>query len=206
MLYLLSILFIILLICVVWRVACRSYNIPWPHWLAWVLKNPYMLVFCHPEEIAKRVSVSGADKVLDLGCGAGRISIPVAKRLSSQGSLLGVDLQARMVSKALSYADKESVSERCSFEVIDILEQDIRGRFDKIIIVTVLGEIPNIDLVMQKISSMLSEDGVVSVTEVIPDPCYVSKSSLKSLFEKHGFKVSKLYGGPLSYTMNFSKC
>ena len=206
MVYFLSILTFILLICVAWRLACRSYNIPWPHWLAWVLRNPYMLVFCHPEEITRRASVADSDKVLDLGCGAGRISIPVAKRLSKKGSLLGVDLQAKMVSKALSYADRESVSERCSFERLDILEQDIRASFDKIIIVTVLGEIPNIDLVMQKIHALLSDGGIVSVTEVIPDPCYISKSALRSLFEKHNFKVSKVYSGPLSYTMNFSKC
>ena len=54
-----------------------------------------MLVFCHPEEITRRVSVADSDKVLDIGCGAGRISIPVAKRLSKKGSLLGVDFKLK---------------------------------------------------------------------------------------------------------------
>jgi 2-polyprenyl-3-methyl-5-hydroxy-6-metoxy-1,4-benzoquinol methylase len=163
-------------------------------------------MFCHPEEIAGRVCVNDADNVLDLGCGAGRISIPVAKLLSKQGSLLGVDLQEGMISRALIYAERESLSEVCSFKKLNILEQDVEGIFDKIIIVTVLGEIPNIDQLMRKIYSMLSEDGTVSVTEVIPDPCYISKARLKGLFEKHDFKATKLYSGPLSYTMNFSKC
>ena len=202
---LVTILCVIGLVCLIWRLACKRYNIPWPHWLAWVLRNPYMLIFCHPEEIASRVNPSAADKVLDLGCGAGRISVPIAKRLSSEGSLLGIDLQATMISKANRYAQAEGVDAVCDFRTLDIITDGVSQTFDKIVIVTVLGEIPNVDNVLEKVHAMLKPSGSVSITEVIPDPCYITKRSLRNLLEEKGFVFSELFSGPLSYTMNFKK-
>ena len=203
--FLLFFIFIVGAVCISWRLACLRYNIPWPFWLAWVLKNPYMLVFCNPQEIARRVGVTADEKILDIGCGAGRISIPLGKKLSGGGSLLGVDMQRGMITLAEKYAYKESLSEVCRFKQLNILDEEIKGTFDKVVIVTVLGELPNVDLVIQKISSLLNQGAVISVTEVIPDPCYIRVSRLREIFERNHFKEVALYRGPLSYTMNFTK-
>ena len=143
--FLLLVLFITLVLCLVWRYTCKYLNIPWPSWLSWVLKNPYMLVFCHPDEIAKRSSVASGDNVLDLGCGAGRISIPLARLVGKKGNVTGIDLQKKMIDKAEAYASQTELSKTASFQVFDLLKDDLSGLFDKVVIVEnmILGKVDN---------------------------------------------------------------
>ena len=179
------ILLIVLVVCAVWRVSCKYFNIPWP-FLAFVGfgKNPYMLVFCHPDEIARRSGVKDSDKVLDLGCGAGRISIPLAKLCGENGSVLGLDLQQRMVSKAIRFSKENKFEDITEFKVFDVCKEDLDTIFDKIVIVTVLGEIPNVSSVIKKLYPLLSDEGTISVTEVIPDPCYITKNSFNIFLKR----------------------
>ncbi len=56
-------------------------------------------------------------RVLDLGCGIGRHSIPLAKR---GYQVVGVDLSPDFTHRARDYADAEGVSESASFHVGDM--------------------------------------------------------------------------------------
>lgn len=72
-----------------------------------------------------------ADTVLELGCGTGRVSIPLAE---SCGALHGVDHSTAMLRIARAKAEKAGLGEdRLSFSVADIVDVDLGRQFDLII-------------------------------------------------------------------------
>ena len=189
---------------VIWRVACLYINVPWPFWLSWVLHNPYMLVFCHPATIVKRMEGSSLADVLEIGCGAGRVLVPFAQ-LNPNCRFIGLDLQLRMIRKA------EKLVKKTKLQNVEILQGDIRHRpfanrsFDLIYMVTVLGEIPARKQVIRDVCRLLKSGGRFSVTEVIPDPCYQTIGSVRRLFDRLGMVEESVEKGLLSYTITFVK-
>lgn len=69
----------------------------------------------------------------------------------------------------------------------------------------VLGEIPDRARAMRALYAALRRDGVLSVTEVIPDPDYQTRATVQGLGEAAGFRVDRTYTSPLAFTMNFRK-
>jgi SAM-dependent methyltransferase len=59
-------------------------------------------------QFVKRVPVAPGDVVVDIGCGTGKSTRAVA-RLAAEGSVLGVDLSARMLAHARAAAAKEGL-------------------------------------------------------------------------------------------------
>ncbi len=69
------------------------------------------------------------ERVLDVGCGEGRLTIEIAKRVP-KGNVLGIDISANMIREAQkSYCDVPNVS----FERIDATKFDMKDKFDRAI-------------------------------------------------------------------------
>lgn len=65
-------------------------------------------VSAHQVRLLDAAAVGLAESVLDVGCGTGRTSRDVA-RLAASGSVLGVDLSARMIALARELAEREQL-------------------------------------------------------------------------------------------------
>lgn len=95
--------------------------------------------------------------------------------------------------------------------VLGALEFDakvLRGyeqAFDRVLLVTVLGEVPDKGGAMHTLYNSLKAGGVLSVTEIIIDPDYVPSGRLRRLATKAGFRFSQSWGSPLFFTVNFIK-
>jgi len=63
------------------------------------------------------------DRLIDLGCGDGRIVRTAARRYRVQG--LGVDLDPALVGQAQALAREEGVGALCRFEVRDLYDTDL---------------------------------------------------------------------------------
>jgi SAM-dependent methyltransferase len=74
---------------------------------------------CHNERLRAAYGIRSADRVLDIGCGAGQTTRDAA-RLAPAGGALGVDIDAGMVTRARELAGAEGVS-NVRFEVGDVL-------------------------------------------------------------------------------------
>ena len=61
--------------------------------------------------------VSKTGKILDLACGIGRISVPLAKK---GYQVTGIDISESYIKKAMEYAEEEGESENTCFIVRDI--------------------------------------------------------------------------------------
>jgi SAM-dependent methyltransferase len=74
------------------------------------------------EQLLDQLALKGDEKVLDVGCGRGLITIGVAKRLTKMGRVTGVDiwrteiLSGNSLDAAKQNAKLERVSERVTFE------------------------------------------------------------------------------------------
>lgn len=164
-----------------------------------------MKIFAHEKIIVADMRVQPGERVLEIGCGAGRVTKWMCQAVGNQGFVLGVDVQKSMIRQArrkLKDIDSSRYDLRCG----EFLEVQLDAKkYDRIVLVTVLGEIPQTQKVLQKINLLLKTDGVLSICEVIPDPCYITFAKLSKVCLGGGLKLSSHRKRLLCYTANFIK-
>jgi precorrin-6B methylase 2 len=163
------------------RLACNWWSIPWPYWLAWFLKNPYMKLIANPESFAEFCALKPCERILDVGCGAGRVTLPILCRIGRTGHVTAIDLQLGMI-KHLEFALKKSGFTNCS-----PLHTDVHSfypgpaSFDCIVFTTSFGEIPERFTLLSRLIAALLPKGRIAFMEVLPDPCFVRLRHLERL-------------------------
>jgi len=143
--------------------------------------------------------------VLDVGAGPGRLSLPAAERVGPGGKVVALDLQPRMLERL-----QQRVTERGLTNVETLLAGAGAGRvrnaeFDRAFLVTVLGEIRDKAAALREIHDALKPGGLLSVTELLPDPHYQSRAAVRRMAEAAGFRLVDAYGTWLAFTLNFVK-
>lgn len=82
-----------------WRFAAWRHTLPCPSWLSWLLENPFMNSVAGAQTILDRLAVEPGMKILDMGCGPGRLTVPAARRVGNDGQVLAVDIQHDMLQR-----------------------------------------------------------------------------------------------------------
>lgn len=115
-------------------------------------------------------------------------------------------MQPEMLAKAEVACDREGVK-NVQFEHVTLHPPyaEPLGRFDLIYLVTVLGEIPKLAEVFGLLYRSLSLGGKLSITETLPDPCYVPSQTVRKTGEAAGFTILAIRHGIMSYTIEFAK-
>jgi len=188
-----------------WRLLSRRRVIPCPSFLVWLLENPVMEAVAGSAALMKRAGVETGMRVLDAGCGPGRLTIPLARRVGSKGEVVAVDVQSSMLSKLRDRLERERLT---NVQIIHAaLGTGALGpnRFDRAFLVTVLGEIPEQENALREIFDHLHPGGILSVTEVLPDPHYQRRSAVQRLARRTGFEAELVYHNFRSYTMNLTR-
>jgi len=185
-------------ICLVWRYAA----LPCPWWMVPLLENPYFQVVAGAELLMDRAGIGPGMSVLDAGCGPGRLTVPIARRVGKAGQVLAIDRQPRMLGRLRRRLTDHGLS-----NVEAILGGLGEGRlpadrFDVALLVTVLGEIPDRAAAFREIRHALRGGGVLSVTEVLPDPHYQTLARVRALAVDAGLAEQRLFEGRAGYTLN----
>jgi ubiquinone/menaquinone biosynthesis C-methylase UbiE len=152
--------------------------------------------------IIDRAGIEPGMRVLDAGCGPGRVTIPIARYVGSEGEVVALDVQESMLehlSKRVREAQLNNITPLLASLGGGMLEVE---EFDRAIMVTVLGEIPDRKAALREIFYTLKPGGILSITEVLPDPHYQSQKLISALAEEVGFQAEKVYSSFRSYTMN----
>ncbi len=194
------------LVAIIWRLSSLRSSIPCPTWLGWLveLDNP-LFRNNSAREIIRHLALEPGMKVLDFGCGPGRLTIPVAKRVGSGGEVTAFDIQAGMLQRVRSKAAAEKL-DNIRFVQGGAGEGKLGcEQYDRALLVTVLGEIPDRQAALAEIFDSLKHGGILSVTEVIADPHFQRRDSVRQAATAAGFVERAFFGNRVSYTINFER-
>ncbi len=196
----------LLLIAFVWRFASRRSSLPCPIWLAWMVELDNPFAQCNrARNIVRRLELQPGMKVLDVGCGPGRVTIPLAQQIGSQGEVVAIDIQPGMLRRAQAKAQTANLN-NIRFLQIGAGEGKLeRSQYDRAVLVTVLGEIPDQEAALREIAEALKPGGILSVTEVIFDPHFQGRDTVLRLARTAGLHQREFFGNRLAFTLNLEK-
>ncbi len=183
-----------------WRIASHRRSLPCPTSLAWLLENPFTAGY--HSMVVSRLELSPGLSVLDAGCGPGLLSTAIASAVTPQGRVLALDIQPGMIAKARARATEAGLS-NIDFLLASLGDGHLPAmQFDRALLVTVLGEIPDKLAALREIRSSLKPRGFLSITEVLPDPHYQSMRQIAALAEAAGLRFRNSHGNALMFTVN----
>jgi trans-aconitate 2-methyltransferase len=105
--------------------------------------------------LIQELTFSGAEHILDLGCGDGTLTAQLAA-LVPQGSVIGIDASLGMIEAAMSHQ-----SENLSFEVRDINSLNFENKFDIIFSNATLHWIKDHEALLRNVFRALKKGGVL---------------------------------------------
>lgn len=188
-----------------WRWASRVWSLPCPSLVGWALQSNLYERLTGTEKTLQRIGLKAGQRVLEIGPGPGRILIPAAQRVSPEGQVVGIDIQPGMIERLKKRAESAGITNLTAI-LGDATEPIVpEASFDVVILVTTLGEIPDRQAALAQAFRALKSGGVLSVSEMLPDPHYQSKAKVKQLAESTGFQLRSVDGGSWLFTANFVK-
>jgi ubiquinone/menaquinone biosynthesis C-methylase UbiE len=171
---------------------------------AFTLLIPFRNIFLSPKKLIQRLALKEGLHVLEIGPGPGYFSTHIANKLK-QGRLVLLDIQQEMLDMAKKRIDKRRI-QNVEYKLTDGFSFDLESNsFDRIFMVTVLGEVENKSNYLKEINRTLKNDGILSISELAGDPDKITVDELTSLVCRHGFEVSQIFGSHRNYTINFKK-
>jgi ubiquinone/menaquinone biosynthesis C-methylase UbiE len=190
----------------VWRLASRRQSLPCPVWLRWLveLDNPFTKTN-RAAFIVETLALSPGMTVLDAGCGPGRLTVPLARGVGRSGCVVALDIQPGMLARAKTKTEAAGHT-NVEFVAAALGEGKLpANRFDRVVLVTVLGEIPNHAAALAELSSALKPGGVLAIVELVFDPHFQSRSTVTRLAISTGLAERAFFGHSLAYVIHFEK-
>jgi ubiquinone/menaquinone biosynthesis C-methylase UbiE len=162
-----------------------------PWWLGYLLASPLRSLLQDPEEIVRPYVKEGMS-VLDIGCGMGFFSLPLAKLVGETGRVICLDLQEKMIKGLIRRALKKGLSDRIDARIClqNSLEvSDIAGKIDFALAFALVHEVPDKKRLFTEIYNTMKQTAELLVVE--PNG-HVSKPDFKktvSIAQSAGFEV-----------------
>jgi ubiquinone/menaquinone biosynthesis C-methylase UbiE len=192
-------------VMIAWRFVSRLKPLPCPAWMSWLLENPFTRGVMDAPLLVQRAGLKPGMHVLDAGCGAGRVTVEAAERVGETGEVVALDIQPSMLEKARARS-KQAGLDNVRFMLSALGEKMLpENRFDRALLVTVLGEIPDRKAGLEEIASSLKPGGLLSITEMLPDPHYQTLHTIRQLAHSAGLVETRVFGNRMVYTVNFRK-
>jgi ubiquinone/menaquinone biosynthesis C-methylase UbiE len=188
-----------------WRAPTRRHALPCPPQFIWLLENGAMDRVAGSRLLFDRAGIAPGMDVLDAGCGPGRLTLPLADRVGEHGSVVALDLQEAMLSRLRARLEEKGITHVCTLQGALGRGKLPAGAFDRALLVTVLGEIPDRVAALREILGSLKPAGILSVTEVFPDPHYQPLSTVRKLAALAGFEVRETCGNWRAFTINLAR-
>jgi ubiquinone/menaquinone biosynthesis C-methylase UbiE len=188
-----------------WRWASRIWSLPCPSLIGWVLESPFYGRIIGTEKTLARIGLQPGQRVLEIGPGPGRLLIPAARKVLPGGTVVGIDIQSRMLDRLKARVEAANITNLTA--ILGDATQPIvpEASFDVAFLAAALGEIPDRAKVLAQCFRALKPGGVLSISETQPDPHYQSKATVQRLAEAAGFQLQSIHGGMWLYTANFLK-
>jgi trans-aconitate 2-methyltransferase len=129
-------------------------------------------------EVLSLLELGGDERVLDIGCGNGKITSELAARVPG-GSVVGIDPSADMIAFAASHHAPEGKS-NLRFEVGDARSLSFSAEFDLVVSFNALHWVPQQELALRSIRSAMKPHGRAQL-RLVPDG---KRKSLETVIEE----------------------
>src|SRR5262245_60476872 len=126
-------------------------------WIAGEYNRHSSLQAAMAEEQLGRLTLERAERVLDVGCGDGKITAAIAARLP-HGSVLGVDPSQNMIAFASGHFGPVTCP-NLRFEVADVRRLAYRDEFDRVVSFNALHWVPEQGAALRSIRTALVDNG-----------------------------------------------
>jgi len=163
-----------------------------PWWLGYLLASPLRRLLQDPDGILKPYAAEGMC-VLDIGCGMGFFSLPLAKLVGDTGRVICIDLQEKMIEGLVARAKKAGLSARidarvCSQTSLGV--QDLSGKIDFALAFALVHEVPDKDNLFSEIHGALKPAGNLLLAEPRGHVSREDFARTVSLAQIRGFELS----------------
>ncbi len=195
-----------ILVGLIWRVASRRHSLPCPAFLRWMveLDNPFTKTN-RAAVIVEHLGLRLGMAVADIGCGPGRLTVPLAQAVGPHGDVVALDIQPGMLDRVRQKVQAAGL-DNVRWVHAGVGDGALpAGHFDRVLLVTVLGEIPDRAAAMNEAFEALKPGGILSVTELIFDPHFQRRSKVTGLGEATGFREKAFHGSRIAYTLHLEK-
>lgn len=155
-----------------------------------------------PEAVIKNLPIQDRMLILDLGCGSGYFTLPLARMIRPMGKVIAIDIWKPALDVLTLKAKLAGL-----FDVIETRQQDIEspkglgletGSVDLVLISNVLFQIENKKQVFEEIFRVLKNNGYLAViewqSEKLPQNQFfypINKEELIKLLVSLGFKPDR---------------
>lgn len=206
MMIFITILVSIAVVFYIWRFASRRHEIPCPFWLRGLVEidNPFTKSN-KAKNIIQQANVQQGMHAIDFGCGPGRLTMPLAERVGSNGKVTAIDIQPEMLQRT-----EKKALERNLHNIEYVQGKIGSGKLqlipcDQAFLINVLGEIPERQAVFNDIFNVLKPGGVLTVAETIFDPHFQKKVTVLQLANDAGFQEKGCHGNWAAYSLLLEK-
>ena len=181
--------------------------------LFFLVENPLTGAFVGAPLLVGRLGLTPGMKVLDAGCGPGRLTVPLAKAVGPGGRVVALDCQPAMLGHLEGRLRAEGVK-NVRLRLGELGEGALLGEgspvggeggFDRAVLAMVLGEARDRAGALRELRGALRPGGVLSVTEIFGDPHRLAVRTVVKQAEAVGFRLVGCFGSFPVYTLNFMK-
>jgi 2-polyprenyl-3-methyl-5-hydroxy-6-metoxy-1,4-benzoquinol methylase len=146
------------------RLAGQKVVCPW--WLCFTFDNPLRKLFHDPYAILVPYVHSG-DSVIDIGCGMGYFTIPLAKLAGIKGHVTAIDIQEKMLAALRKRAGRNGVSETVTTHLGSSESIRCHEKADFVLLFWMFHEVPDQRALLIEIRDLLKTGGCILFVEPI---------------------------------------
>ncbi len=145
------------------RVLFRErHTCPW--WLCFTFDNPLRRLIQNPDSILWGL-VQPGQTILDVGCGMGYFSLPLARLAGPSGTVICVDMQSQMLEAARRKAAKAGLDSRMRFQQCTENSLDLTTAADFALAFWMVHEVSHQDKFLREIKESLNPSGTLLIAE-----------------------------------------
>lgn len=177
----------------------------------WWRKNPsacpygqrFWVEAPHPlitrERLREVLAPQAGERILEIGPGTGYYTLDLASWLAPGGTLEIFDIQQEMLDHTMGRIAERGLDNVVATQGDAASLPYADDSFDAVVLITVLGEIPDREAAMSEIARVLKPGGRLVDGELFGDPHYTSPGALRTLGDAAGLRFEQRSGPALGY-------
>lgn len=167
-----------------------------PPWVAWMLASPLRRLLENPDRMFAPYIRPGM-LVLEPGPAMGFFTLPLARMVGPNGTVVAVDIQRFMLEKLAARAEKAGLGDLVNLRLtgIDSLGvDDLAGSFDVAVVIHVLHEVPDQAAFLARLHTALKPGGRLLIREPAGHVSAAALAASLDLAARAGFSREGEFG------------